>query len=85
MLSSICTSVKQRFYSRISVTKQILEEDKLLSFPFDSMDTFIELLKESAKDKETLSIKITIIVWQGRQGSSNIYVRQRKMEKKFLY
>lgn len=67
------------------MTKQILEEDKLLSFPFDSMDTFIELLKESAKDKETLSIKITIIVWQGRQGSSNIYVRQRKMEKKFLY
>ena len=57
MLSSICTSVKQRFYSRISVTKQILEEDKLLFFPFDSMDTFIELLKESAKDKETLSIK----------------------------
>ena len=42
------------------MTKQILEEDKLLSFPFDSMDTFIELLKESAKDKETLSIKITI-------------------------
>ena len=48
------------FIPGVSVTKQILEEDKLLSFPFDSMDTFIELLKESAKDKETLSIKITI-------------------------
>lgn len=39
------------FIPGVSVTKQIL---------VDSMDTFIELLKESAKDKETLSIKITI-------------------------
>lgn len=43
-----------------SVTAQVLQEDKLLSFPFDSMDTFVQLLKESASDKETLSIKITI-------------------------
>lgn len=43
-----------------SVTKQVLQGDKLLSFPFESMDPFIELLKESARDKETVSIKITI-------------------------
>ncbi|MCI5623119.1 polyphosphate kinase 1 [Anaerostipes sp.] len=43
-----------------SVTKQVLEGDKLLSFPFETMDTFVELLKESARDKETISIKITI-------------------------
>ena len=53
-------ALNRDFIPGVSVTKQILEEDKLLSFPFDSMDTFIELLKESAKDKETLSIKITI-------------------------
>lgn len=43
-----------------SVTKQILQGDKLLSFPFETMDSFVELLKESAGDKETVSIKITI-------------------------
>ena len=53
-------ALNRDFIPGVSVTKQILEEDKLLFFPFDSMDTFIELLKESAKDKETLSIKITI-------------------------
>ncbi len=53
-------ALNRDFIPGASVTKQILEEDKLLSFPFDSMDTFIELLKESARDKETLSIKITI-------------------------
>lgn len=43
-----------------SITKQILQEDKLLSFPFESMDPFIQLLRESAKDRDTVSIKITI-------------------------
>ncbi len=42
------------------MTKQILQGDKLLSFPFDTMDTFIDLLRESARDRETVSIKITI-------------------------
>lgn len=43
-----------------SITKQVLQRDKLLSFPFETMDTFVELLKESARDRETVSIKITI-------------------------
>ena len=85
MLSSICTSVKQRFYSRISVTKQILEEDKLLSFPFDSMDTFIELLKESAKDKETLSIKITIYRLARQARIVKYLCEAAENGKKFLY
>ena len=53
-------ALNRDFIKGVSVTKQILQQDKLLSFPFDSMDTFVELLKESARDKETLSIKITI-------------------------
>lgn len=43
-----------------SITKQILQRDKLLFFPFESIDPFVQLLKESAHDKETISIKITI-------------------------
>ncbi|HJC51442.1 MAG TPA: polyphosphate kinase 1 [Candidatus Anaerostipes avistercoris] len=43
-----------------SVTKQVLQGDKLLSFPFESIDSFVQLLKESARDRETISIKITI-------------------------
>lgn len=43
-----------------SITKQILQRDKLLFFPFESIDPFVQLLKESAYDKETISIKITI-------------------------
>lgn len=53
-------ALNRDFTKGMNVTKQILQGDKLLSFPFDSMDTFVELLKESARDKETLSIKITI-------------------------
>lgn len=48
------------FVPGVSVTKQILQGDKLLSFPFDTMDTFVDLLRESARDRETVSIKITI-------------------------
>ncbi len=43
-----------------SITKQILQRDKLLFFPFESIDPFVQLLRESAHDKETISIKITI-------------------------
>lgn len=53
-------ALNRDFIPGVSVTKQILQGDKLLSFPFDTMDTFIELLRESARDRETISIKITI-------------------------
>ncbi|MBS7008457.1 polyphosphate kinase 1 [Anaerostipes sp.] len=53
-------SGSRSFIPNLSVTKQILEKDRMLSFPFESMEPFITLLKESAEDKETISIKITI-------------------------
>lgn len=53
-------ALNRDFIPGVSVTKQILQGDKLLSFPFDTMDTFIDLLRESARDRETVSIKITI-------------------------
>lgn len=43
-----------------SVTEDIRTKDRILSYPYDSMDTFIALLKEAAKDPECKSIKITI-------------------------
>lgn len=42
------------------ITPQVMHSDKLLSFPYESMEPYINLLKESARDPETISIKITI-------------------------
>lgn len=43
-----------------SVTYDIRKKDRILSYPYESMDTFINLLKEAANDPECRSIKITI-------------------------
>ncbi len=43
-----------------SIISQILERDVLLHYPFQSMDVFLNLIKESAYDPRVLSIKITI-------------------------
>ncbi len=43
-----------------SIIKQIEKKDLLLHYPYESMDTFLQLLKEAAYDKNVVSIKITI-------------------------
>jgi polyphosphate kinase len=43
-----------------SMLRQAEHEDLLLSYPFDSMEPFLRLLKEAAFDPSVLSIKITI-------------------------
>lgn len=43
-----------------SVIKLIDEQPLLLSYPFDSMEPFIDLLREASTDPSVLSIKITI-------------------------
>lgn len=43
-----------------SVIEDIRQKDRLLSYPYDSMDTFLELLKEASNDPNCKSIKITI-------------------------
>lgn len=48
------------FNDNDSITKQVERNDKLLFLPYESMDPFIKLIKESANDKHTVSIKITI-------------------------
>ncbi|MDY6045166.1 MAG: polyphosphate kinase 1 [Peptoniphilus sp.] len=43
-----------------SVMEQIEDHDILLSYPYESMDPMIELLKEAAEDPSVVSIKITL-------------------------
>ena len=43
-----------------SLIPQILEKDVLLSYPFESMKSFINLLYEAAKDESVVSIKMTL-------------------------
>ena len=43
-----------------SLIPQILEKDVLLSYPFESMKSFINLLYEAAEDESVVSIKMTL-------------------------
>jgi polyphosphate kinase len=43
-----------------SITEQVQEHEVLLSYPYESMDPFIQLLREAAHDPEVVSIKITL-------------------------
>lgn len=44
----------------IPILDQLDEKDMLLFYPYQSMDHFIDFLKESARDPDVLSIKITL-------------------------
>lgn len=43
-----------------SIIEDVRHKDRILSYPYDSMDTFLSLLKEVANDPDCKSIKITI-------------------------
>lgn len=43
-----------------SMIKQVLNKDLILSFPYEKMDPFLNLIKEAANDPDVISIKITI-------------------------
>lgn len=43
-----------------SVLRQVMKRDVLLSYPYESMEPFLQLLREAASDPAVLSIKITI-------------------------
>ena len=45
---------------RESVMRQVQRRDILLSYPYESMDAFLQLIKEAAHDPSVISIKITI-------------------------
>lgn len=43
-----------------SVMKQVKKQDVLLSYPYESMEPFLHLIKEASSDPNVLTIKITI-------------------------
>lgn len=43
-----------------SIMKQVLMKDLLLSYPYESMEPFLQLVKEAAADPTVISIKITL-------------------------
>ena len=43
-----------------SILQQITEEDKLLSYPYDSIRPFMKMLTEAAEDDSVISIKMTL-------------------------
>lgn len=49
-----------RLNDKESLIPQILEKDVLLSYPFESMKSFINLLYEAAEDESVVSIKMTL-------------------------
>ena len=49
-----------------SLIPQILEKDVLLSYPFESMKSFINLLYEAAEDESVVSIKMTLYRWANK-------------------
>ncbi len=42
------------------IMEQIVEHDVLLSYPYESIDPFVQLLREAAHDPSVISIKITL-------------------------
>ena len=49
-----------QFRKGLPLLKQIEEKDKLLSYPFDSIRPFLDMLREAANDPEVVSIKMTL-------------------------
>lgn len=43
-----------------SIMEQVKKKDVLLSFPYESMDPFLQLIREAASDPDVMTIKITI-------------------------
>ena len=43
-----------------SIIEQVSEHEVLLSYPYETMDAFVQLLREAADDPQVISIKITL-------------------------
>lgn len=58
---STFTSIRPPFYKRNeSMIQQVKNKDMLLFYPYDSMEPFLHLLKESSTSRKVQSLKITI-------------------------
>ena len=54
------TPQPSRYLTEGSVIQQVKKRDVLLSYPYESMDPFLRMIKEAAYDSSVLTIKITI-------------------------
>ena len=52
--------MKPQLDDKSPLIPQILKKDVLLSYPFENIKSFINLLEESAKDESVVSIKMTL-------------------------
>ena len=43
-----------------SIMKQVKKKDIMLSYPYESMEPFLKLIKEASVDPNVMTIKITI-------------------------
>ena len=48
------------------ITEEVMNRDVLLSYPFQSMEPFLQLIKQAAYDESCVSIKITIYRLSGK-------------------
>ena len=48
------------FRDGVSILRQVEEEDKLLSYPYESIRPFLHMLNEAAEDDSVISIKMTL-------------------------
>lgn len=48
------------FLPDVPIIDQVCQEDKLLHYPYESMEPFLRMLKEAAQDPTVISISITI-------------------------
>lgn len=58
--SSFTPQIPSNLDMNESIIKQVQKQDVLLSYPFESMSPFLQLIKEAANDPTVISIKITI-------------------------
>ena len=49
-----------RIHKNESILRQVQKKDLLLSYPFESMEPFLQMIKEASNDPTVISIKITI-------------------------
>lgn len=49
-----------RIHKNESILRQVQKEDLLLSYPYESMEPFLQMIKEASNDPTVISIKITI-------------------------
>jgi len=68
----------------VSVIKQVQENDRILYYPYDSVEPFLKLLNEAANDLQVLSIKITIYRLASSSKIANILCRAAENGKEVL-